>query len=117
MWDLGEGSKIGEPLVEGSAGGNVTPPRVLITRVGDGLAVVSNAGTDGRLRAWDPDHQHRVTKPLDGHRGQLTAVAETEYDAHPLAVTARHGSGTPLPPSPWANPGRFRRHRLGRTAT
>jgi WD40 repeat protein len=62
---------------------------VLITRIGDGLAFVSGADTGGRLRVWDLTTSTRVTKPLGSHRGPLTAVAETEHDGHPLAVTAR----------------------------
>jgi WD40 repeat protein len=121
VWDLAEGSKIGKPLVGRGSGANVTRPPVLITRIGDGLAVVSGSGTDGRLRVWDLTTSTRVTKPLDGHRGPLTAVAETEHDGHPLAVTARRDGTLRV----WdtvadvavANPGRPRRHRLGHTAT
>jgi len=121
VWDLAEGSKIGKPLVGGGSGGNVTRAPVLITRIGDGLAFVSGAGTDGRLRVWDLTTSTRVTKPLDGHRGPLTAVAETEHDGHPLAVTARR-DGTlrvwdTIADLAVADPGRPRRHRLGHAAT
>ncbi|WP_229070331.1 WD40 repeat domain-containing protein [Actinoplanes sp. DH11] len=86
-WDLAEGNAIGTPMPGGGVGGTVTWPPVTVVESGERPIVVSGAGADGRLRAWDLTAGTPLTEPLAGHDGQLTAVAATTGDERPIVVT------------------------------
>ena len=72
---------------------------MLITRIGDGLAVVSGVGTDGRLRVWDshpppsrPSAHDHASLPAPG-----TGAAPDEADGSPPGAAAAESTATGAP--------------------
>jgi WD40 repeat protein len=82
VWDLREGTGIGEPLDADSDG-------IWAVALGelDGRPMAVTGGEDATVRVWDLREGTAIGEPLTGHTGPVEAVALGELDGRPIAVS------------------------------
>lgn len=79
VWDLTTRQVIGH------LAGEYVPTAVALAEVGDGLIAVT--ASQGVLRQWDVRQGRPLGKPMRGHRDRVLALAITDLDGRPVALS------------------------------
>jgi WD40 repeat protein len=82
VWDLREGTPVGEPLR-----GHTSGIRAVALGELDGRPIAVTGSSDNTVRVWDLREGTPVGEPLTGHTSGIRAVALGDLDGRPIAVT------------------------------
>jgi WD40 repeat protein len=82
VWELADGSPVGDPLTGHDGAVNAVAVGEL-----DGRPVIVSGGRDGTLRVWELADGSSIGDPPTGHDDAVNAVAVGELDGRPVIVS------------------------------